>query len=75
MKKRKMFLVKFFIAKELHEFDLDIPLQIIERQGLARKFFQNKDLQFAFLPSDGRIAGAIVGLRGCGRQGYESHRG
>jgi hypothetical protein len=60
-----MFSVKLFIAKELRQFDLGASLQIPELKGLACKFFQNKDLRFAFVRPDRRIAGVIVGLTGC----------
>ncbi len=65
IEERKMFSVKLFIAKELRQFDLGASLQIPELKGLACKFFQNKDLRFAFVRPDRRIAGVIVGLTGC----------
>jgi hypothetical protein len=47
--KRKQFLLIFLIAKQLSHFDLEVALQILERQGLARKFFQHKDLRVFFV--------------------------
>jgi hypothetical protein len=74
--KRKQFLLIFLIAKQLNYFDLGVASQILERKGLARKLFQNKDLRALLSPVHcqfdlhcAAVAWAIFGQSGSAAQG------
>ena len=72
IKKSKQILAKFFSALELSDFDPTFRPQILEPQGVTGKLLRNKDLGPVINSVRGSFRLAIIGLRGCGRQGQMS---